>query len=232
MEKEFLGIIVSSIEHKDKNLIVSVYTTEGYISVYVYNAKDYKKGNIHFTLPYTLVKFKAKGKDMVTLIDYEVVENYRYLKEDYVKGLYAYAMLYILKSPHESKYDVKIFDFIVRLFHKMKELDAARVYAIFLSKMTVIFGGKPNFLGCIICGDAEVVNFEIESGGFVCKNHTRNTLHYENGLILKKLYELDLDNEFPLWDNEKYIQFITLYYHKLSLAKVLDIKKQLPQKSI
>lgn len=227
MENNYLGIVVSSIDHKEKNQIVSVFTQEGYKSIYVRNAKEYNKGNMGFCMPFTLVKFASKGNDMQTLVSYEIIESYNYIKDDYFKSLYAYAILFLLKTPHEVRYDRRIFDFLIKIFNRMKDVDSKKLYSLFLTKMTIIFGGKPHLNDCVICNNKMIYDFSIKHGGFVCKTHYSYDNEYLNGTVFKRLYELDIDGEFFEFDNDKYFEFIKNYYQKLSLANLYQINKLL-----
>lgn len=225
MEEKELGIIVCSIEHKEKNQITSVFTKNGYKSIYVYNSKDYKKGNMGFCFPYTLVEYTSRGQDMKHLLSYDIIKRHQYIRDDFDRSMYAYAMLFLLKTEHEARYDKRIFDFILTVFSKMKDIVPQVLYSIFLAKMTIIFGGKPHFNSCVICGNTKIVGFSILNGGFVCAQHNPVD-NYENAKTLQALYELNLENdEIPDFDVNSFLRFISDYYKKLALANLYDVKK-------
>ncbi len=225
---EIRGIIFNSIDSKESNEIVNVYTEEGFESVYLYNAKDFSKGKLAFLMPFTYLKFTSYGSSFKKLKSYEIIENFDYIKEDYNKSLYAYAILFLLKSPHDEKYDKRIFDFVIKTFSLMKTKNPKDVYLLFLTKMTYVFGGKPNLDSCVVCGDKNIIDFSIIDGGFLCSKHRKNSHQLKNGLVFKELYNYNFNDEYSYeFDNNSYFEFITSYYQKLSLANLYSVKKML-----
>lgn len=225
---EIRGIIFNSIDSKESNEIVNVYTEEGFESVYLYNAKDFSKGKLAFLMPFTYLKFTSYGSSFKKLKSYEIIENFDYIKEDYNKSLYAYAILFLLKSPHDEKYDKRIFDFVIKTFDLMKTKNPKEVYLLFLTKMTYVFGGKPNLDSCVVCGDKNIIDFSIIEGGFLCSKHRKNSHQLKNGLVFKELYNYNFNDEYSCeFDNNSYFEFITSYYQKLSLANLYSVKKML-----
>ena len=191
------GIVINTIDYKEKSKIVYLYTPNGINSV---KALDVMKKNLGFTVTLNHVDFEYSNSKFPTVLEYSLKKSYYNLYEDLNKMGIVITMLDVIKKlegnyPHE-----RIFKFFIECLNLLEKSKEPRyVLSVFLIKMLYIFGVKPIFNECVICGGKEIVNFSIKEGGTLCTNcATQNT---EALKVCEWFYKLYSDKEY---DETKY----------------------------
>lgn len=134
------GIIYSLLDYKEKSIIVYLYTKKGLDSVLVSQAKNIKKGKMAFCEILNRVNYvKTKGK-LGTLIDFEVLDYNRELKQDLITLNYAYLLLDVTRQISDLRHE-KIYNYLVKTLEELKFNPLKRQIAfIYLVKMLSVFG--------------------------------------------------------------------------------------------
>jgi len=69
---EIKGLVISSIDYKEKSKVVYLYTPNGHDSVKAYQSKDFKKGLLGFTTTLNEVSYVKTNSKFSTLMEYSV----------------------------------------------------------------------------------------------------------------------------------------------------------------
>ena len=72
---EIPGLVISSIDYKEKSKIVYLYTPYGHDSVRANHSKDMKKGLLGFTTTLNQVSYIKTNAKFPTLIEYNLVKT-------------------------------------------------------------------------------------------------------------------------------------------------------------
>lgn len=190
------GIVINSIDYKESSKIVYLYTKKGRISVKVLGAKSQKKGFLSFIMPLTLLNAYITNKEFPTLVEYNIINSYKDIKDDLKKELaFSYILEILNKIPYDSPHE-KIYNLLINLFDLSEYYDAMLLCLIFKIKMLYTFGVNPNFKECSMCGSKDVYYFSVSLGGAVCKKCSHIGLYDKSILdILKYIYYMDLSKE-------------------------------------
>lgn len=205
------GIVINTIDYKEKSKIVYLYTPNGISSV---KALDVMKKNLGFTVTLNYVEYNVSNSNFPTVLEYSLKKSYYNLYEDLNKIGIVITMLDVIKKLEGNYPHNKIFYFFIECLNLLEKVKEPRfVLSLFLIKMLYIFGVKPTFNECVICGEKSIVNFSIKDGGALC-----DTCSNHNDLALKTLdwfYKLYSDKEY---DENKYdyIDYKELLMHVYS----------------
>lgn len=198
------GIVINSRNYQENSKLISVLTKQNMTTLAVkascsYSSKNYSAALEMNNLNYAISE--SKGNSFSYLKSFEIIDSYKYLKNDY-DALYELVKIYnIIYRYHEHIDDYnnlfQLTKFITNGFNetcKNKEnklnKNVLKLYeAIFLVKLLYLFGVGPNFKSCTVCESKNAFNFSISLGGLVCDKCTANDkLKGDYISLLKILY--------------------------------------------
>ena len=163
------GIIVKSLDYKEKSKIVYIYSIlglKGYKVLGVKGKKNVSSGNL------------ITGNIINCSNDIKTIDVLR-------------AMIEIINYLPEDSNNELMYPFIEEAFLKILELDSLKVLSIFLIKMLYPFGVNPELKKCQRCGNTnDLIGFSITDHGALCKNcykYNDNYLDYWQEYYYKKL---------------------------------------------
>lgn len=192
------GIVINAIDYKEKSKIVYLYTPNGINSV---KALDVIKKNLGFTVTLNYVEYNVSNSKFPTVLEYSLIKSYYNLYEDLKKMGIVITMLDVIKKLEGSYPHERIFNFFIECLNLLEKSKEPRyVLSIFLLKMLYIFGVKPAFNECVLCGNKKIVNFSIKEGGALCSNCA--TYNKESLKYYEWFYKLYNDKEY---DELKYV---------------------------
>lgn len=189
------GIVIRVIHYNESSEIVHLYTEYGNISVIAKGARKFKSNKLSFCQPLTKVKFIATNSSLPSLIDYSVVDNYNYIKDDLKSNLWFQYLIEIINKLPEKTYYKQIYHMLDKIFSLAKTNNSMLLTMICQTKLLKAFGVEPNFKECMICAKKELDFFSLKNGGFICKDH--KGVEVEDAkpfLMLKELYYFDIYN--------------------------------------
>lgn len=209
------GLVIRVIHYQETSEIVHLLTQNGTISIMCKGARKLKSRKLSFCIPLTLVDCIITDSTTPNLVDYTIVNNLDYIKEDLVKNLWFNFFLEILNNIPPNTYYKNIYNLILRLLDLAKFYNPILLVTIGLIKLLKIYGVEPNFKSCVVCNSQNIQFFSISCGGCQCINHTstdsENLANYD---IIKELYYLDIYNN----NLDKYIN--------LDYKKIFDMVKK------
>lgn len=165
---ELKGIIINSIDYKEKSKIVYLYTPYGHDSVKANQSKDFKKGLLGFTTTLNEVSFIKTKSKFPTLVEYNVINNNFDITQSVDILEVVFKILEIIKAvPEESDHE-RIYKFLVLTIENLKKYNPKKILTIFLIKMLHAFGINPNLKSCVKCSSNDIKFLSIDSGECYC----------------------------------------------------------------
>ena len=184
------GIVIKSIDYKEKSKLVYLYTPSGILSIKALDANRQKLG---FITTLNQVEFQATGGKLPTVTEYVLKKSFYSMHQSIEKIGVLTPILDVIFHLEEDANHARIYPFLLQTLVELEETEKPLfVLCIFLIKMLSVFGIKPELKKCVRCGKPNLVNFSIIDGGALCENcsvyNEKNYYVYES---FKKLYYND-----------------------------------------
>ena len=188
------GIVINTIDYKEKSKIVYLYTPNGISSV---KALDVMKKNLGFTVTLNYVEFEMSNSKFPTVLEYSLKKSYYNSFQDIKKMGVVFTLVDIIKRLEGDYPHNRIFSFFLNCLNLLEKGEEPRfVLSLFLIKMLYIFGVKPSFEECVFCGSKNIVDFSINSGGPICSNcGSHNEINLKIMDWFKRIYNAKDYNE-------------------------------------
>lgn len=196
MEDKIKGIVIGSIDYKEKSKIVYLYTPNGKESVLAGGAKSIKGGMLGFTNTLNYVEYVKTNSKLPKLVEYNIIESYYDLSNSLDKMKIITIIIQVLNNINDISFHSSIFNFLIFILNELKKENSKNklILAVFLTKMLSAFGAQPSFNTCVRCNMKNLPAFlSIEEGGMVC-NICSPISNLENYNIIKKLYQTKSKN--------------------------------------
>lgn len=218
------GIVIKSIDYKEKSKLVYLYTPSGIKSV---KALDVSKTKLGFITTLNQVEFEASAGKLPTVLDYSLMKSHYSLYQNLDKISVLAPMLDVLFHLEEDVNHARIYPFFLRTLKNLEESNFPKVIlSIFLIKMLSVFGIKPELKKCLHCGRTDIVNFSLGEGGALCS--ACSAQNEKNFLIYRSFYEFyyaqDFDVKPHLISEEELLEAIYNYYAIHANFKLKDYK--------
>lgn len=211
------GIVIKTVDYKEKDKIIYLITASGKVSLILKGAKNPKSGTFMYSHELSKIEFDLK-KNYLTAG--RLLDSYPNIKLDYDKYSSVLMITEISDVLIEHINDYKVFysflSDILDLINNGKNHLLLNI--IFRLKILYLLGVAPVFNRCVDCDTREnLVGFSFYGGGMKCSEHIgRDDYLYDSQVIniLRVLYNtklneinLDLDVDFNALDT-----FLTRYY--------------------
>lgn len=215
------GIVLSSLDYKEKSKIVYLYTKDGKISFRAIHSLNEKKGMLPLITTMNRVSVILTDTTFPRVIDYTLLDDYLSIKDDLKKSLwFSFILEIISKLPEDTAHD-RVYNLLTRLMDLSKEYDGLILGVVFLIKMTYAFGVGPVLRKCVVCNNSDTAYFSIDDGGALCSTHYSNKKEvYPKDVLdmIRHIYYLDIYKEnldqIKDYDYLKLFRIITSYYNK------------------
>lgn len=166
---EIPGLVISSIDYKEKSKIVYLYTPYGHDSVRANHSKDMKKGLLGFTTTLNQVSYIKTNTKFPTLIEYNLVKTNFDLASSIKNIPSITAILKVIQNIPEDANHQRLFSFLIEIINALYTADSKKILSIFLIKMLYAFGVNPMLKHCVCCNSSDVFTFSIINAGALCK---------------------------------------------------------------
>ena len=214
------GIILKKINYKESSKIIYLYTKTGLISVLIHGNNKMKSPFLSFSKVLSKVGIHVSGKDLRTLREGDVLDDYRRISSDlekYTYSLHVLELIYYI-STHEHDHE-KLYHFLLKIF---SIVDEQEVYIPYLNmielKLLYLLGINPMFGHCVECERTDNLRFSIQAGGMCCETHLTGVSDIETEVVneLMKIYYFDLSTSDQLDIDKRFYkdirQAIDKYY--------------------
>ena len=223
MKETIEGIVLNETNFGETSKILNILTKEhGYISVMSKGSRTLKSKlrGISMKLVYANFTIKYKENGISTLIEGNVINSLKYILSDFKKINYANYLISIYKSILKDNNEKELYQVLRDSLLKINEnFDPELITNIVLIKLLNYLGVKPNLDECVSCSSHDILTFDINLGGVICKNCYQDTYLFQtNTLKLLKLFQIvdiskiDKLNITSEKVKEEINQFIKEYY--------------------
>lgn len=219
------GIIVSDTNYSESSKILNVLTKEyGLIGIMSKGCRNIKSKlrstSMKFTYGYFHINYKENG--ISTLIEVDVINDFKTIKTDLSKIGYSSYLIDFAKQIAKEEKDEEIFDVLEASLLKIENgFDPSLITNIVELKYLYFLGVMPTLNKCAKCGNPkDIVTINSDAGGYLCKNcYTNEYITDEKTLKLLRMFQLvDISRikELNILDkNKKEInKFLEDYYQK------------------
>lgn len=209
---ETKGLVLYSIDYKEKSKIVYLYTPYGHDSVKANRSKEMNSGQMGFTTGLNEVSYVKSVAKLPVLLEYRLEESYFDLSESIPKMTVVANMIEVIRRiPEDSLHD-KIYEFILTCLKQLRTENPKKVLAVFLVKMLYVFGVAPNLKHCMRCGSGAVAFFSVSEGGALCHIHGNKNNPAEYDLWKEYYYDKKDIALYSDTDFEEFLREISRYY--------------------
>lgn len=204
------GIVINEKDYGETSKIIDIVTKEhGLISVMAKGARKMKSTirGISSKLTYGYFHIYYKEDKMSTLIDADVINNFKLIRTDLVKISYASFICELVGQVIKQNVNQKDYEEIYNLFSssliKVNEgFEPMIITNILELKLLPFLGVNPIIDECALCGDVtSIVTVSADKFGFLCKDCRTN--------------------EYIV--NEKTIKFLRMFYY-VDISKISKLE--------
>ena len=227
MIKKIEGIVVSEIDYKESSKIINVLTPDygivGFIARGTKQVKN-KLSGVTSKLTYGFFHVNYKEKGLSTLIEVDVIDNFKNIRRDIGMMSYALYLLELADRVYKHDNDIQIYNLLIASLKKIDEGFNYKVITnIFELKMLDFLGIRPVIDECVNCGSKDdIVTISSYRGGYLCKNCCQNEVITSIKAVqllrmfyyvdISKITKLDVSNEV----SQELSKFIYDYYDRYS----------------
>ncbi|MDE6047429.1 MAG: DNA repair protein RecO [Anaeroplasmataceae bacterium] len=186
------GIVLKTIDYKEKSKLVYLYTPSGIISV---KALDASKTKLGFITTLNQVEFEMSSGKLPTVIEYSLKKSFYSIYESLTKVGVLTPILDIIFHLEEGVNHRRIYSFLIQTLNELLDTELPyQILSIFLVKMLAVFGIKPELKKCVRCSKTNLVNFSCLEGGALCDSCS--LYHERNYQLLQDFQNLYFSKEF------------------------------------
>ena len=227
MIKKIEGIVVSEVDYKESSKIINVLTPEyGIIGFIARGTKQVnsKLSGVTSKLTYGFFHVNYKEKGLSTLIEVDIIDNFKNIRKDINLMSYSLYLLELADRVYRHDTDKEIYNLLLASLKKIDDGYNYKVIAnIFELKMLDFLGIRPVIDECVNCGSkADIVTISSYRGGYLCRNccHDEVITSIKTVQLLRMFYYVDIAKISKLDVSEEVSKelskFIYDYYDRYS----------------
>ena len=213
MSQGYEGIVLGSIEYKEKSKIVELYTPFGKENVLAKGASKMTSGSLGFTTTLNYVSYQKTNSSFPIMIEYSLNKSYYFILDSLKKANVITIIFQVIKSLGDDAPHHRIFPFVIKCLDLLEDNNSDYVVTVFLIKMLAVFGVQPALKQCVLCGKTDLVSFSLTEGGAICGccgAYNENLLE-----VLEAFKYIYYDKKYIYKENINYkilLEFVYSYY--------------------
>lgn len=221
MLKEVTGIVVSTTNYGESSKILNILTKDEIIGVISKGCRNLKSKNRNVSSNFIYGKFNIfyKENKLSTLIECEVLDYFKNIREDITLISYLTYITELSKEVFKQSKDAEIYNLLISSIKKINNGFNPKVITNILEvKLLDYLGVSLQIDECVKCGSKNIITVSPYLGGYVCKNCMKNEKIVDAKTIkmLRLYYYVDIDkiSELKIKDNiiEEINTFLSEYY--------------------
>ena len=226
MIKKTEGIVISEVDYKESSKIINILTPDGIVGLMAKGTKKVKSklSGVSSKLTYGYFHFNYKENGLSTLIEVDIIDNFKNIRKDISLMSYSLYLLELSYRVYKHDNDTSIYDMLIASLKKIDSgFDYKAITIIFELKMLDFLGIRPVIDECVNCGSKmDIVTISSYRGGYLCKNcsHGEVINNIKTIKLLRMFYYVDIDkiDKLDISDNikEELSRFIYDYYDRYS----------------
>jgi DNA repair protein RecO (recombination protein O) len=167
------GIILSSQEYNERDLIVHLINSKEIYSVYCKGVRSMKSKNRRLTAPFSYVELQvgsSKNSQMKSLVSGRLLSTPLDLGSDLELGALCFALRDCIESSTFHPNYFPILEKFIEACAAKKDKEMHIWAASLLACILQAEGIAPYVQGCVKCGSKQGIEaFSMQAGGFICK---------------------------------------------------------------
>ncbi len=227
MIKKVCGIVLSEVDYKESSKIINVLTEEiGIVGMVARGTKKVRSNlsSVTSKLTYGYFHIEYKENGLSTLIEVDVINNFRNIKRDIGMMSYSLYLLELAMQVYKHESNKEIYNLLIASLNKIDEgFDYKVISNIFELKMLDFLGIRPVVDECVNCGSkVDIVTVSSYRGGYLCKACAQGEkiVNIKTIKLLRMFYYVDISKieKLDVSQNIKkeLSQFIYDYYDRYS----------------
>ena len=123
MIKKIEGIVVNEIDYKENSKIINILTEEGIIGIIARGTKQIKNklSGVTTKLTYGIFHMNYKENGLSTLIEVDVLNNFKNIRKDINLTSYSIYLLELASMVYKHSPDKDIYDLLIESLKKIDE---------------------------------------------------------------------------------------------------------------
>ncbi len=227
MLRKVEGIVISEVNYRETSKIINVFTKDlGIIGLIAKGSRKLRSSLSGLTtkLTYGIFDISYKENGLSTLIEVNMLDNFKNLKTDI--NLISYACYLVELSTQVYKHDnnSEIYNLLMSSLTKINEgYDYQVITNILELKLLDYLGIKPIIDSCVSCGKTtDIVTISSYRGGYLCSSCVRDEpiVNIKTIKLLRMFYYVDISKitKLDITDSIKkeLDNFINDYYDRYS----------------
>ena len=241
MLRKVEGIVISEINYRETSKIINIFTKDlGIVGVMAKGARRVKSSLSGLTtkLTYGMFDIYYKEHGLSTLVEVNILDNFKNIKRDI--NLISYACYLLELSTQVYKHDNNP-DIYSLLISSLKKIDAGYDYQVITNilelKLLEYLGIKPVIDSCVSCGKkTDIVTISSYRGGYLCKNcvQDESIVNIKTIKLLRMFYYVDISKisklditdtikkELDNFINDYYDRYSGIYLNSKKILKDLE----------
>ena len=220
-------MVLSEVDYKESSKIINVLTEEiGIVGMVARGTKKVRSNlsSVTSKLTYGYFHIEYKENGLSTLIEVDVINNFRNIKRDIGMMSYSLYLLELAMQVYKHESNKEIYNLLIASLNKIDEgFDYKVISNIFELKMLDFLGIRPVVDECVNCGSkVDIVTVSSYRGGYLCKNCAQGEkiVNIKTIKLLRMFYYVDISKieKLDVSQNIKkeLSQFIYDYYDRYS----------------
>ena len=214
VETKYKGFIINKVNYKDNDAIFNVVTADNTITFKAKGINKITSKNASSCNYFMVSEFIVSSKTETSIKTLKSSNLIKMYKKPYEDILVSSSYLFICSILNQLSEHINGYNVAIECFDMLEnEVYPIDVLNYFLKILINTLGYQPNLKGCINCNTTNnLISFDFESGGFICKNCFNSTMHekYTAG-FLKDLYNFLKSDEVVGYDNIRSLQIFKMY---------------------
>ena len=216
--------MINEVDYRESSKIINIFTKEiGIIGVLIRGTKNTKSKSCSIApkLTYGYFRINYKENSLSSLIEVDIIDNFKYIKADRNKLSYACFLLELATKVYKQDSSKNIYDILEASLIKINEgYDYKVITNIVEIKYLEFLGIKPELDKCISCKRTDVITISSYKGGCLCKEHaSQEKIVLDKTInLIRMFYYVDISKISKLEISEKVKEeinmFIDLYYDR------------------
>lgn len=194
------GIVLKTMPYKESAMLVSVFTLEfGKLTLNARGVRKVTSKNAPSVMPMTLSELTiTPRKGICPLIRGQAINHFSHLEQSFESEVVAsYLLEYFYRYVEENKPSQAHFDMLKDTLTALGTgYSYLYVYALIDAFIMKNNGIELAVDGCVYCGKSAVVDFSLDDGGFLCKDHHHGPIVYDVETLkaIRYLYKTEMKN--------------------------------------
>jgi len=227
MIKKIEGIVISEVDYKESSKIINIYTKEyGIIGCLARGSKRLKSNlsGVSSKLTYGYFHINYKENGMSTLMEVDIINNFKNIKKDIEKISYVAYITELVTQVFKHENNKNIYTLYIDSIKKINDgFDPMVITNILELKLLDSLGIRPVIDSCVSCGNMNgIVTISSYKGGYLCNNCCNNEkiVHTKTIKLIRMFYYVDISkiDKIEISDTIKneINEFIDDYYDRYS----------------